>query len=114
MVAHNVVVGEDTVIVSQSGIAGSTEIGNNVVLAAKVGVIGHAKIGDRVTVTATSAVSKSLPSDGVYSGRPAGPHREWMKAKILSRRLPDLYEDLKELKKKVAVLETQLKQDSEN
>jgi UDP-3-O-[3-hydroxymyristoyl] glucosamine N-acyltransferase len=109
MVAHNVVVGEDTVIVAQTGIAGSTEIGNNVVLAAKAGIAGHLRIGDKVTVTATGGVSKDVPAGSVISGRPAIPHRTWLKSKIICSRLPELHTDLKQLKRKVAALEEQLK-----
>ncbi len=112
MVAHNVVVGEDTVIVAQSGIAGSTEIGNNVVLAAKAGIAGHLKIGDRATVTATGGVGKDVPAGTVVSGRPAILHRNWLKSKIICGRLPELYEDIRQLKKKVAELEKYLAQDS--
>lgn len=105
MVAHNVVVGEDTVIIAQSGIAGSTEIGNSVVLAAKAGIAGHLKIGDNATVTATGGVHKDVPSGMVVSGRPAIPHRDWLKSKIICSRLPEMHAELKLLKEKVARLE---------
>ena len=108
MVAHNVVIGEDTVVVAQSGIAGSTEIGNRVILAAKAGIAGHLHIGDRATVTATGGVHKDVPAGSVVSGRPAIPHRDWLKSKILCSRLPEMHTELKQLKEAVARLEERL------
>ena len=109
MVAHNVVVGEDTVIVAQSGIAGSSELGNNVILAAQSGVIGHLKIGDKVIVGAQSGVARDILPKSMVSGSPAIPHRDWLKAVTLFSRFPELYEEFKEIKKKIEALENQLK-----
>jgi len=109
MVAHNVVIGENTVIVAQSGVAGSSELGNNVILAAQSGVAGHLKIGDNVVVGARGGVSKDIPSQSQVSGAPAIPHREWLKAVILFQHFPEIYEEFRELKKKVMELENKLK-----
>ena len=109
MVAHNVVVGEDTVIVAQSGIAGSSTLGNNVILAAQSGVAGHLKIGDEVIVGARGGVSRDISPKTMVSGAPAIPHRDWLKAVTLFSRFPELYEAFKEIKKKVEALENQLK-----
>ena len=109
MIAHNVVVGEDTVIVSQAGIAGSSEIGNGVVLAARAGVSGHVKIGDNVTVAAQGGVNKNLSPNSVVSGAPAMPHRNWLKSKVICRRLPEMNTDVNKLKEKVRAIEKQLK-----
>jgi len=78
-VAHNVEIGEDSIIVAQVGIAGSTKIGKNVILAGQVGVVGHIEIGDNVQVGAQSGVGQSLPPDQAFSGSPVMPHREWLR-----------------------------------
>ncbi|TSA11163.1 MAG: UDP-3-O-(3-hydroxymyristoyl)glucosamine N-acyltransferase [Deltaproteobacteria bacterium] len=104
-VAHNVIVGEDTLLISQVGISGSVEIGNNVILAGQVGVAGHIKIGDRVKVGAKSGVPGSLPEDSTVSGIPAISHQEWLKASAVYRRLPDLLKEVRDLKKRIANLE---------
>jgi UDP-3-O-[3-hydroxymyristoyl] glucosamine N-acyltransferase len=104
-VAHNVIVGEDTLLISQVGISGSVEIGNNVILAGQAGVAGHIKIGDRVMVGAKSGVPGSLPEDSTVSGIPAIPHLEWLKASAVYRRLPDLLKEVRDLKKRIANLE---------
>lgn len=110
MVAHNVVIGEDTIIVAQSGIAGSSEIGRGVIMAAQSGVSGHIKIGDNVTVTARGGVTKNVPPKSIVSGMPSIPHRNWLKSKIICGRLPEIYGEFKELKAKIEALEHQLKQ----
>ena len=109
MVAHNVVVGEDTVIVAQSGIAGSTEVGDGVIMAAQSGVSGHLRIGNNATITAQGGVTKDLPPQSIVSGMPARPHREWLKSQATLVRLPKIYNDLQKLRKKVEALENQFK-----
>jgi len=110
MVAHNVVIGEDTVIVAQSGIAGSTELGNGVLMAAQSGITGHVKVGDSATVTAQAGVTKDVPPKTIVSGMPAVSHRNWLKATVIINRLPELYNAFKSLQKKVAALEKHLKE----
>lgn len=110
MVAHNVVIGEDSVIVAQSGIAGSTEVGSGVVLAAQSGVTGHVKIGDDTTVTGRTGVTKDVPPKTVVSGVPAVPHRVWLKSSVIISQLPQLHKDFKSLQKKVAALEERLEE----
>jgi UDP-3-O-[3-hydroxymyristoyl] glucosamine N-acyltransferase len=65
-IAHNVVIGENTVIAAQTGIAGSTKIGKNCVLAGQVGIVGHIEIADRTTIAAQSGVSKSITEPGKF------------------------------------------------
>jgi len=108
MVAHNVVVGEDTIIVAQSGIAGSSELGNGVILAAQSGVSGHLKIGDNVTVTAQAGVTKDIPPKSIVSGMPATSHRKWLKSRAIINQLPEIYKDLQKIKEKLETLESQL------
>lgn len=104
-IAHNVVVGEDVLLLGQVGISGSTEIGNNVILGGQVGVVGHVKIGDRVKVGAKSGVSKDIKPDQVLSGIPAIPHENWLKAQSCFAKLPELRKTVNTLEKKITALE---------
>ena len=110
-IGHNVVVGENTIIIAQAGIAGSTRVGRNVVLGPQVGVSDHLEIGDRVMVVGGSGVVKSIPAGEVVSGFPTMPHRLWLKTRGHIRRLTEYSERLKELENKVEELEEQLKRE---
>lgn len=105
-VAHNVEVGSNTVIASQTGISGSTKVGNNVILAGQVGVVGHIKIGDKAIITAQSGVSKSVPKDAVHMGSPAFDKGQYMKSTVLFRKLPDMMKRIQELEEKLLNLPT--------
>ena len=96
-VAHNVEIGEDTVIAAQTGISGSTKIGNGCRLAGQVGFVGHIKIGDGVMIGAQSGIPHSIPAGEVHSGYPAIPHKEWLRLNVYLKRLPELFQKLKEL-----------------
>lgn len=104
-IGHNVTIGEDTVIVAQVGIAGSTEVGNRVALGGQVGVVGHIKIGDGSMIGAQSGVGQDVAPGEVLSGTPAFPHREWLRAQAVFPKLPELKRTLAELEKKVKKLE---------
>ena len=104
-IAHNVVVGEDVLLLGQVGISGSTEIGNNVVLGGQVGVVGHVKIGDRVKVGAKSGVSKDIKPDEIVSGIPAITHGNWLKAQSCFAKLPELRKSVNSMEKKITELE---------
>jgi UDP-3-O-[3-hydroxymyristoyl] glucosamine N-acyltransferase len=97
MIAHNVVVGPHSIIVSQSGVAGSSTLGRYVTLAAQVGVAGHLQLGDRSTLTAQSGITKDVPAGAVLSGRHALPMRENLKIEALMRRLPELVDRLRKI-----------------
>ncbi|QSH40010.1 UDP-3-O-(3-hydroxymyristoyl)glucosamine N-acyltransferase [Lentisphaerota bacterium ZTH] len=106
MVAHNVEVGESTILVGQSGIAGSAKLGRGVIIAAQAGVNGHITLGDGVQVAGTSGVVKSLPAGFIALGTPAESQREYMnrrtlpkKFEKLSRKVEDLKAEVEELKK---------------
>jgi len=109
-IAHNCQIGEDCMIVSQVGISGSAKIGNHVTLAGQVGVAGHLTIGDNVMVGAQSGVPSSLPPNGIYSGSPTMPHREWLKSSMVLPRLPEIKKTVAALEKRVAELEARLNQ----
>ncbi len=112
-IAHNCQIGEDCMIVSQVGISGSAKIGNHVTLAGQVGVAGHLTIGDNVIVGAQSGVPSSLAANAAYSGTPAIPHKEWLKSAIAVPRLPELKKTVSSLEKRIAELETIVKQNSQ-
>jgi UDP-3-O-[3-hydroxymyristoyl] glucosamine N-acyltransferase len=100
MIAHNVSVGAHSIIVSQSGISGSTSLGRYVTLAGQVGLAGHLTVGDRVTITAQSGINKDVPAGAVLAGRHAAPIRENLRIEALTRRLPELVQRLKALEDK--------------
>lgn len=109
-IGHNVVVGEDTIVVAQVGIAGSTEIGRHCTFGGQAGVTGHIKIGDNVTVGAQSGVTGTVGPNQVLSGTPVMPHREWLKASMSFARLPELRKDVIRMKRQLEELEMLIKE----
>lgn len=105
-VAHNVEVGEDTLLVAQVGIAGSTTVGNHVILAGKAGISGHIHIGDNTIVGPDAGVVKSLGEGEVVSGTPAMPHKLWLRLISLMPKLPELKRTVSRLEKRVSRLES--------
>lgn len=108
-IAHNVVIGEHSVIVSQVGISGSTKIGKHVTLAGQVGLVGHIQIGDNVMIGAQSGVTKSVPENTILSGSPAVNQRLWKKSQVSLLKLPEALKTLRALQRKIQDLEEQLK-----
>lgn len=104
-IAHNVTVGEDTVLVAQVGIAGSTTIGKHVVVAGQVAVGGHLSIGDNVTVGGKSGVTKSVPNGEIVSGTPELPHKLWLRVQRIIPRLPELKKKLLDIEKRLKKIE---------
>lgn len=104
-VGHNCVIGGHCIIVSQSGVAGSSVIGNWTTLGAQSGVANHATIGDRVTVAGRGGVTSDVDSGKTVSGFPAREHKEELRERVASRRLPELINSIKELKRKVRQIE---------
>ncbi|MBI2095884.1 MAG: UDP-3-O-(3-hydroxymyristoyl)glucosamine N-acyltransferase [Candidatus Omnitrophica bacterium] len=102
-IAHNVVIGENTLIVSQAGISGSTEVGKDVVIAGQAGLVGHLRIGDGCVVGAGAGVTKSFPEKSVILGSPARPIAEQKKILAVMARLPEFFKDLIAVKKKLGV-----------
>jgi len=100
-IAHNVIVGEDCLIVSQVGISGSTEIGDRAIIAGQAGLVGHISIGHDAVIGARSGVSKSVPPGTVVLGEPARPIHEQKKLFAAIARLPELFKEFAELKKKL-------------
>jgi len=108
-IAHNVTIGSNSIIVAQAGISGSTHIGDGVTIAGQAGLVGHITIGDGAVCAAQAGVTKSVPPKTIVSGYPARPHEEAKKLNAYISRLPELAQTIKELKKKIEDLETQLK-----
>jgi UDP-3-O-[3-hydroxymyristoyl] glucosamine N-acyltransferase len=104
-IGHNVTIGEDTVLVAQVGIAGSTEVGSGVALGGQVGVVGHIKIGDGAMIGAQAGVGQDVDPGQTLSGSPAFPHREWLRAQAVFPRLPEMKRTLADLEKKMKRLE---------
>ncbi len=109
-IGHNVTVGKHTVIVSQSGVAGSTHIGDYVTVAAQCGIAGHLTIGDKAVMAARTGVMSSLEGGQVYWGAPAAPFSEARKQYAAIRKLPDAFKTLRELKKKAEEIQALIEQ----
>ncbi len=100
--AHNVEIGEHTVIAAQTGVSGSTKIGNRVTIAGQVGFVGHVEIGDDTTFGAQAGVTKSIPAGMTVSGYPAREHTLARREEAARRRLPELLKRVKALEKALA------------
>lgn len=103
-IAHNVTIGENSVIVAQVGIAGSTRIGKHAVIAGQAGISGHLAIGDHVTIGPRAGIVKSVPDGRVVSGTPEMPHRLWLKVLQIIPRLPEMMKKISMLEKKVEAM----------
>lgn len=108
MIAHNVVIGENAVIVAQVGLAGSAKLGNSVIVGGQAGVVGHITVGDRVMVAARSGVHKDVSPGEVVAGSPHLPHRQWLKKEAQLARISELREMVISLKQRVEELEGRL------
>lgn len=104
-VAHNVTVGEHSIVVAQVGIAGSTTIGHHVMIGGQAGLADHIQIGDRVMIAARAGVNRGLEPNQIVSGAPVMPHETWMKAQAVIPRLPELRQLVRNLEQRVAALE---------
>jgi UDP-3-O-[3-hydroxymyristoyl] glucosamine N-acyltransferase len=102
-IAHNVITGENCIIVAQVGIAGSTKLGDYVTLGGQVGLAGHLKIGNRVTVAAQSGVMHDIPDGEKWMGAPAQPDKQTKRQMIAVMQLPDLIKRVRELENRLGV-----------
>src|SRR5690606_4939788 len=89
-IAHNVEIGEDTVIAAQTGIAGSTKIGKNCIIGGQVGIVGHITIGDRAKIQAQSGIGRNVKDDEVLQGSPALSYGDFNKSYVHFKNLPKL------------------------
>jgi UDP-3-O-[3-hydroxymyristoyl] glucosamine N-acyltransferase len=99
-VGHGSHIGEDALLASQVGLAGSTEIGNKVLLLGQAGVVGHCKVGDGAIVTPQSGVAGNVEAGAIVSGAPAVEHRLWLKYSAALNRLPELVKLLRKSSQK--------------
>jgi UDP-3-O-[3-hydroxymyristoyl] glucosamine N-acyltransferase len=104
-VAHNVSIGEHSILVAQVGIAGSTRLGHHVIVGGQAGLADHLEIGDQVMIAARSGVNRSLTGNQIVSGAPVMPHEVAMKAMAIIPRLPELRQQLRDLEQRVRDLE---------
>ncbi len=98
-IAHNVSIGEHSIIVSQVGISGSVTIGKNVVLAGQTGVADHVTVGDNVMAGGRAGITGDVPPNSIISGTPHMPHKDWLKQSIYLKKLPLLFEKMKKIEK---------------
>jgi UDP-3-O-[3-hydroxymyristoyl] glucosamine N-acyltransferase len=98
-IAHNVEIGEHTVIAAQTGIAGSTKIGKHCMIGGQVGIVGHIVIGDRVKIQAQSGISRNIKDDEVLQGSPALSYGDYNKSYVHFKNLPKLVSRLEILEK---------------
>lgn len=100
-VAHNVEIGENTVIAAQTGIAGSTKIGKNCMIGGQVGIVGHLTIGDNVRIQAQAGVGRNIKSNEILQGSPSFGYNDFSKSYVHFRNLPKLVAEIEELKKEI-------------
>lgn len=105
-IAHNVEVGQNTVMAAQSGVSGSTKIGNQVIIAGQVGIVGHIQIADKTTIGAQSGIMRNTKEGDVLWGTPALSKGDQAKSLVVYRKLPDLLKRVEQLEEKLLNLPT--------
>ena len=103
-IAHNVEVGENTVIAAQTAIAGSTKIGSNCVIGGQVGIAGHLKIGNNARIQGQSGVGRNIKDGEVLQGSPAFGYNDYFKSYVHFRNFPKIMREFEELKKQIMTL----------
>ena len=104
-IAHNVTVGENTLLVAQVGIAGSTFIGNNVIIAGQAGVSGHLRIEDGAIVGPAAGIVRHVLKGSIISGTPGIPHKLWLRVQSILPKLPDIRKKVLDLEKRIKSIE---------
>ncbi len=113
-IAHNVKIGDGSLLVAQVGISGSSELGRHVTLAGQVGVAGHVKIGDGVIATARAGITKDIEEGKTVSGVPPIEHSQWLRQMAYINQLPNFINKLRELSNKIEKLEGNLNKENNN
>jgi UDP-3-O-[3-hydroxymyristoyl] glucosamine N-acyltransferase len=104
-IAHNVIIGEHSVVAAQAGIAGSTKVGSHVTIAGQAGIVNHVEIGDGATIGPQSGIPKSVPAGVFLSGAiAAAPHHKWLKVMTLLPQLPKLWASVRAMERQIADL----------
>ncbi|SHJ02409.1 UDP-3-O-[3-hydroxymyristoyl] glucosamine N-acyltransferase [Arenibacter nanhaiticus] len=101
MIAHNVEIGEHTVIAAQTGVAGSTKIGKHCMIGGQVGIVGHITIGDRVRIQAQSGIGRNVKDDEVLQGSPAISYSDFNKSYVHFKNLPKVINRLEKIEKQI-------------
>jgi len=109
-IAHNVVIGANSIIVAQVGISGSTKIGESVMIGGQAGIVGHLNIGDHAMIAAGAGVHKDIPSGQICAGFPQQPYREWRRTAATLPKLPEMRNKITALNRRVEVLEKIIKE----
>jgi UDP-3-O-[3-hydroxymyristoyl] glucosamine N-acyltransferase len=110
-IGHNAQIGEDTVIVAQVGMAGSTIIGTHCTFGGQAAVAGHVTVGDNVTLAGRGGISSNVEGNQMLAGVPAMPHREWLKATMTMTHLPEMRREINRLKRQMEELKNKLPED---
>jgi UDP-3-O-[3-hydroxymyristoyl] glucosamine N-acyltransferase len=110
-IAHNIVIGEYSVIVAQVGISGSTKLGKGVIIGGQAGVVGHIEIGDHVMIGAQSGIHKDIAPRQIVMGSPQRPHRDFLRIEACITRLAEMRQTIVALEKKVAELENSMEKE---
>ena len=106
-IAHNVEIGENTVIAAQTGIAGSTKIGKNCMIGGQVGIVGHLKIADEVKIAAQSGIGNSITEKGaIVQGSPSIPIGDYKRSYVMFRKLPDMASQIRNLENQLKELQS--------
>jgi UDP-3-O-[3-hydroxymyristoyl] glucosamine N-acyltransferase len=111
-IGHNCQIGEDVLLVAQVGLAGGVEVGARAIVAGKAGVKEQLKVGEGAIVGAGAVVLKDVPSGQFVSGIPARPHKEALRNQAAAARVPDLIRQLREMERRLALLEQRLTADT--
>ncbi|PLX75829.1 MAG: UDP-3-O-(3-hydroxymyristoyl)glucosamine N-acyltransferase [Desulfuromonas sp.] len=107
-IAHNVEVGEHSVLTAQVGVAGSARIGRHAIFGGQSAVAGHVRVGDNVTVAGRGGVTRNVEDNQNLAGLPMQPHREWLKSSMCLPHLPEMRRELQRLKQQLAELQGKL------
>ena len=107
-IAHNVVIGEKSIVVAQVGISGSSKLGKSVVIGGQAGLVGHIEVGDNVMIAAQSGVHEDVAPNQIVSGTPHMPHRKWLRSQACIPRLPEMWKTMKSLLKRIDALEEEI------
>jgi UDP-3-O-[3-hydroxymyristoyl] glucosamine N-acyltransferase len=102
-IAHNVEIGEHTVIAAQTGIAGSAKIGKRCLIGGQVGIVGHIIIGDDVRIQAQSGIGRNIKDGEILQGSPALAYGDYNKSYVHFRNLPKIVNQINELDKKYSI-----------
>ncbi len=103
-IAHNVEVGENTVIAAKTGVSGSTKIGKNCMIAGQVGFVGHVKVGNHVIIGAQAGVTNNIEDGQIVQGAPAFNIKEFQRSTVVFRRLPELRREVTAMQRQIEEL----------